>query len=42
VFDNNLIYYSSFDNFGGFLLDINNYEEFIKKLKIDLKQENLI
>jgi hypothetical protein len=42
LFDNNLIYYSSFDNFGGFLLDINNYEEFIKRLKIDLKQENLI
>ena len=42
LFDNNLIYYSSFDNFGGFLLDINNYEEFIKKLKINLRQENLI
>lgn len=42
MFDNNLIYYSSFDNFGGFLLDINNYEEFIKKLKINLRQENII
>jgi len=42
LFDNNLIYYSSFDNFGGFLLDINNYEEFIKRLKMNLKQENLI
>ncbi|MFP3256617.1 MAG: DHH family phosphoesterase [Candidatus Nanopusillus acidilobi] len=42
MFDNNLIHYSSFDNFGGFLLDINNYEEFIKNLKINLKQENLI
>jgi hypothetical protein len=42
MFDNNLIYYSSFDNFGGFLLDINNYEEFIKNLKINLRQENLI
>jgi len=42
LFDNNLIYYSSFDNFGGFLLDTNNYEEFIKKLKINLRQENLI
>jgi hypothetical protein len=42
LFDNNLIYYSSFDNFGGFLLDINNYDEFVKKLKINLKQENLI
>jgi hypothetical protein len=42
LFDNNIIYYSSFDNFGGFLLDVNNYEEFIKKLKINLRQENLI
>jgi len=42
LFDNNIIYYSSFDNFGGFLLDINSYEEFIKKLKINLRQENLI
>jgi len=42
LFDSNLIYYSSFDNFGGFLLDINSYEEFIKRLKMNLKQENLI
>jgi hypothetical protein len=42
LFDNNIIYYSSFDNFGGFLLDINNYDEFIKRLKINLRQENII
>ena len=42
LFDNNIIYYSSFDNFGGFLLDINNYDEFIKKLKMNLRQENII
>jgi hypothetical protein len=42
LFDNNIIYYSSFDNFGGFLLDINNYEEFIKRLKMNLRQENII
>ncbi|BFI73702.1 hypothetical protein YN1_6890 [Nanoarchaeota archaeon] len=42
LFDNNLIYYSTFDNFGGFLLEKNNYEEFIKNLKISLRQENFI
>ncbi|BBL45488.1 phosphoesterase [Nanobdella aerobiophila] len=42
LFENKIISYSSFDNFGGFLLDINNYEEFIKSIKISLRQENII
>ncbi|MGC9079911.1 MAG: hypothetical protein ACP5G1_04195 [Nanopusillaceae archaeon] len=42
LFENNLIYYSSFDNFGGFVVEKSKYEEFIKNLKINLRQENII
>ncbi|MGC9133414.1 MAG: DHH family phosphoesterase [Nanopusillaceae archaeon] len=42
LFENNLIYYSTFDNFGGFIIDKNNYDEFLKNLKINLRQENII
>ncbi len=42
LYEKNVIMPSTFDNFGGFIMEKSKYEEFIKNLKIALKQFEII